>query len=247
MTLFRIRRVAVVVMAIAGGDRAGEAPSYAKQVRPFLSRYCLECHNAKREEGGFNVETNKSILEGIPSGPVLVAGKPNDSRIVAHVEGTDKPKMPPKTARQPKPEEVALVRAWIDAGAPDDSSSVVVTLPEIKPRSVVAPPVAALAYSADGKLLAAGSYNEVVLIDPATGEVVGKLGGQCGKVTAVAFNAKGDLFATASGVAATAGEIRLYKLPPGGIPGGEPLKRIEAHKDVIYDLAFSPDGKVLAS
>jgi WD40 repeat protein len=247
MTMIRVILVGLVAAVVAGAARSEEPPSYAKQVRPFLSRYCLECHNAKREEGGFNVESYKSLLEGVPNGPVLVAGKAKDSLIVAKVEGTSKPKMPPKTARQPKPEEVALLRAWIDAGAKDDSSSVVVTLPDIKPRAVVPPPVTALAYGPDGKLLAAGGHNEVLFIDPATGEVVGKLGGQSGKVTAVAFNPKGDLFAAASGAAGAAGEIRLYKVAPGAVPAGEPLKRIEAHKDVIYDLAFSPDGKMLAS
>ncbi len=155
--------------------------------------------------------------------------------------------MPPKKARQPKPEEVALLRPWIDAGARDDSSSVVVTLPEIKSRAVVSPPVAALAYRLDGKLLAAGVYNEVLFIDPASGDVTGKLGGQSGRVTAIAFNNKGDLLAVASGNSGAACDIRLYKVEPGAVPTGEPLKRIEAHRDVIHDLTFSPDGKVLAS
>ncbi len=201
-----------------------DAPSYAKEVRPFLSRYCLECHNAKREEGGLNLETYKTLLEGGAHGPVLVAGKADGSKIVAQVEGTAKPTMPPKKARQPKPEEVALLRPWIEAGARDDSSSVVVTLPEIKSRAVVSPPVAALAYRPDGKLLAAGVYNEVLFIDPANGDVAGKLGGQSGRVTAIAFNNKGDLLAVASGNSGAACDIRLYKIESGSVPTGEPAE-----------------------
>jgi WD40 repeat protein len=239
--------VGLVMLAVPVVARSEEAPSFAKQVRPFLSRYCLECHNSKREEGGFNLETYKSLLEGVPKGPVLVAGKADESVIVAHVEGKSKPTMPPKTARQPKPEEVPLLRAWIDAGARDDSSAVVVTLPDIKPRVVVPPPVAALAYQPDGRLLAAGGNHEVHLIDPATGDVVGKLSGQSGKVTALAFSNKGNLFAVASGNAGAVGELSLYKVAQGAVPIGEPVKRIEAHRDVILDVTFSPDGKILAS
>src|SRR5260370_1373214 len=108
MTIIRVTLVGLILVAVAGAARSEEAPSFAKQIRPFLSRYCLECHNAKREEGGFNVENYKSLLEGVPAGPALVPGKAKDSLIVAKVEGTKSPKMPPKTARQPKPEEIAL-------------------------------------------------------------------------------------------------------------------------------------------
>jgi WD40 repeat protein len=239
--------VALVALALPGYGRAEEAPSFAKQVRPFLARYCSECHNAKREEGGLNLENYKTLLQGSANGPVLIAGKANDSKIVAQVEGTRKPTMPPKTARQPKPDEVGALRAWIDAGARDDSAAVIVTLPDIKPRVPVTPPVTALAYRPDGKLLAAGGHKEVVFVDPASGEVVGKLGGQGGKVTAVAFSRKGDLFAVASGASGSLGEVRLYRVSPDSVPSGEPFKRIEAHRDLILDLAFSPDGKTLAS
>ena len=36
---------------------ADEPPSYAKQVRPFIARYCLECHSAREDQGGLNLET----------------------------------------------------------------------------------------------------------------------------------------------------------------------------------------------
>jgi len=248
MRLFRVGWIiGVICLGLPAVARSEEVPSFAKQVRPFLARYCLECHNAKREEGGFNLETYKSMLEGSANGAVLVPGKAKDSQIVAQVEGTSKPTMPPKKARQPKPEEIPLLRAWIDAGARDDSSAVVVTLPDIRPRTVIAAPVAAVAYSPDGKLLVAGGYNQAIIIDPANGDVKGKLSGQNGKVTAVAFNPRGDLLAVASGSAGAAGEIRLYKIEPGSMPSSEAVKRIEAHRDVIYDLAFTPDGKTLAS
>ena len=78
--------------------RAEEPPSFAKQVRPFLSRYCLECHNSRREEAGLNMESYKSLLEGSAKGAVLVPGKANDSKMVVQVEGKSKPTMPPMRA-----------------------------------------------------------------------------------------------------------------------------------------------------
>src|SRR5260221_10299375 len=87
---------------------AAEPPSFAKQVRPFFARYCLECHNAKKAKAELDLETYASLLEGSEHGSVLVPGKPNDSKIVLLTEHSRTPHMPPKEARQPKKEHVAL-------------------------------------------------------------------------------------------------------------------------------------------
>ncbi len=222
-------------------------PSYARDVRPFLARYCLECHNAGQKKGGLDLESYKSLMQGGRNGPVVAPGTPDDSRLVVLAEGKEKPFMPPAKARQPKKEEAAILRAWVAAGAKDDSANVHVTLPDIRPRAPVAPPVAALAYRADGKLLAVGTYREVLLLDPASGQLLGKLPGQPGKVTALAFSADGQHLAAASGQPAQGGEVRLYAVPPTGLPDTKPLQNIAASSDVIYNLVFSPDGKLLAS
>ncbi len=186
-------------------------------------------------------------MEGGQHGPVLVAGKADASRIVGQVEGKRKPTMPPKKAtRRPTPEEAAVLRAWIDGGAKDDGGSTVIALPDIKARAHVAAPVAALAYRPDGKLLAAAGYREVLLIDPTSGDVVGKLPAQTGDVTALAFSRDGLRLAVASGSPGADGEVRIYKAA-GALPVDPPAETIAAHKDAILDLVFSPDGKTLAT
>ena len=116
----------VLACAATAPLSAAEPPSYSKQIRPFLTRYCSECHNAKEIQGGLNLESYASLMEGGLHGPVLVAGKADDSRIVMQVEGKMKPTMPPKkAARRPTPEEVAVLRAWVDAGAKDDGGTTV--------------------------------------------------------------------------------------------------------------------------
>lgn len=233
----------LAALLLASALPAAEPPSYAERVRPFLVRYCIECHNGKDEKGGLNLETYAGLLAGGDHGPVLMAGKAAESRIVRMVEGTSKPVMPPKKARQPQAGESAVLRTWIEAGAKDDGAAAVkVTLPTIRPRTPAHAPVAALAYRPDGKLLAAGSRNEVFLIEPATGEVTGTLPGQAGNVTALAFSPDGRRMAAASGAAGSAGEVRVYAVLPG-----PPLSTTAAHHDLIYGLAFSPDGKTLAT
>jgi hypothetical protein len=236
-----------MLIGIPGTLTADQPPSYTKQVKPFLAKYCLECHNADKARGGLVLETFQSLRQGGDHGSVFVPGKPDESPLVLQVEGKAEPVMPPQKAKQPKPGEAAVLRAWVAAGAKDDTGTVVITLPDLKPRVPAAAPVAALAYRPDGKLLAAGGYGEVLLLDPATGDVAGKLPGQTAKVTALAFSRDGRHLAVASGAAGTAGQVGLYSLPPDGLPGTSPVRVLAAHKDLIHDVAFSPDGKTLAT
>jgi len=227
---------------------AAETPSFARHIRPFLNRYCSECHSGDDADGGFRVDSFKALLTGGDHGPALVAGKPESSRLVRMVEGKTRPSMPPKRSRQPAPEEIGLLQAWIAAGATDDSGSVrTVVLPQIKPRSPRAAPVAALAYRPDGKLLAAGVQSEVVLIDPTNGEVQGRRTAQGGRVTALAYSPNGEMLAVACGSAGAAGEIRLYTTGFNGLPAEQPSLVFTAHADLIHALAFHPDNKSLAS
>jgi dipeptidyl aminopeptidase/acylaminoacyl peptidase len=226
---------------------AQEAPSYAKQVRPFFARFCVECHPATDPEGGLSLDSYKGLRAGGDNGPVLVPGKPNESRIVLMVEGKTSPRMPPKKAKQhPRPDEFAILRAWVAAGARDDTASVGVLLPAIPARRRLAAPVTALAYDADGATLAASGQHEVLLIDPKDGEVRGRLAGPGGKVTVLAFSGSGHSLAVAGGEVGTAGELALYAIDKR--PGTRaPASRLKGHTDAIYAAAFSPDGKMLAS
>jgi mono/diheme cytochrome c family protein len=226
---------------------AADQVSYAKQVRPFFARYCLECHNSKKLKAGLDLETYPSLKEGSDIGPVVAAGQPDKSKIVLVLEHKEDPPMPPKSSRQPKADEINMVRAWVAAGAKDDTGTTKVQVPDIKPRVPVKAAVAALAYRPDGKLLAAGVYAEVILIDPATGDVTARLSGQTAQVTALAFRKDGKHLAVASGVVGTSGEVRVYNLPCNGSPPIKPEVILKAHLDLVQDLAFSPDGRLLAT
>ncbi len=237
----------LTVLASAAASPA-QQPSYARDVRPFLAKYCLECHNAKSAKASLNLETFKGLRAGGDSGTVLVPGSPDKSPLVRLVEGKEEPKMPPKAARrQPKPAEVAVLRAWIKAGAKDDSTDLKAFIPDVKPRVPTAPAVAAVAYRPDGKSLAAAGYNEVLLLDPATGALTGRLPGQNGAVTALAYSRDGRLLAVASGVSGVGAEIRLYPVGPDGKPAPRPAHLLAGHTDLVHALDFSPDGKTLAS
>ncbi len=226
---------------------AQEPPSYARQVKPLLARYCLECHNAAEAKGGLVLETFETLMEGGQKGPILIGGNPDKSRLVLMVEGKLKPAMPPTKAKQPELNELAVLRAWVAAGAKDDSKTVRVTLPDIKPRVPAPAPIRALAYHPNGKRLAAGAHKEVLLLDPVSGEVVNRITGFPARVTTLAFSRDGRRLAVGSGAVATRGEVALYSLSETGVPQSHPERVLPAHQDLLYDLAFRPDSQMLAT
>ncbi|MCA9068609.1 MAG: DUF1549 domain-containing protein, partial [Planctomycetaceae bacterium] len=89
---------------------------FEKHVRPLLVKHCLECHGPKKQQAGLRLDGRKFLMEGNENGPAVVAGKPDDSRlmdVVKYVEGDIQ--MPP--AGKLAAEDVAALEKWIQSGA----------------------------------------------------------------------------------------------------------------------------------
>jgi mono/diheme cytochrome c family protein len=95
-------------------------PSYTKDVKPFMTTYCISCHNARRPRAGVSVETFADLTKAGRRGALVVPEKPEDSRLLSVLAGKGKP-MPPRKAPQPTVEEIGKVHDWIKAGAADDT------------------------------------------------------------------------------------------------------------------------------
>ncbi len=92
------------------------ASSFARDVAPILDRWCVSCHSGPDAEASLWLDSLGGVMRGGDAGPVVVPGDAAGSLLVAKVERRHRPSMPPRR-RLPAP-EVALIRAWIAAGAP---------------------------------------------------------------------------------------------------------------------------------
>lgn len=92
---------------------------FARDIEPIFKKSCLSCHGLKKQEGGFALHVKEKALAGGDNGPALVAGKSAESRLYRYVAGLDKETvMPPEEAgKRLSPEQVSLIKAWIDQGA----------------------------------------------------------------------------------------------------------------------------------
>jgi len=91
---------------------------YTRDIKPILEARCYGCHGPARHKAGLRLDSPGSIRKGSNSGVVIVPRDSAKSLLIAVVSGAeDRPRMPP-TGEPLSPKQIALLKAWVDAGAP---------------------------------------------------------------------------------------------------------------------------------
>lgn len=119
MTL-RCAAAVAATLSLLGSASAAD-PSYTKDVKPFLTKYCSDCHSAKEAKAGFNFDTFAGLTKSGKKGAAVVPEKPEKSLLVLTMTGGAKAMPPKKYEKKPTKDEIDLIREWIKAGAKDDS------------------------------------------------------------------------------------------------------------------------------
>ncbi len=97
-----------------------ETVSFAREIAPILIANCNGCHySATRVSGGLQFNLFSQIIKGGDSGPIVVPSKPDESRIIRKLKGTEGARMP--MGRPPLPDsQIQLIKTWIKEGATFD-------------------------------------------------------------------------------------------------------------------------------
>ncbi|QJE95071.1 DUF1553 domain-containing protein [Luteolibacter luteus] len=103
-----------------------ETISFNEHVQPVLSEYCYHCHgpdSGTREpkSAPLRLDIEKEAFAIREDGkPVIVKGKPGESRLVQLIHEQDPEKImpPPISHKTLAPEQIALLEKWIEQGAP---------------------------------------------------------------------------------------------------------------------------------
>jgi mono/diheme cytochrome c family protein len=88
---------------------------FETKIRPLLSDNCFACHGPTTQMAGLNLSTADTFLKGGGSGPVIVKGEPESSRLIDVVQYQGPIKMPP--SGKLKHHEIANLIAWVKMGA----------------------------------------------------------------------------------------------------------------------------------
>ena len=111
------------LVAAVGSVGWGGDVDYAKQIKPLLASKCYACHGVLKQEANLRLETRALLMTGGDSGAAIVPGDTDASLILERVTADEDDRMPPADEGAAlKPEEIALLRAWIEQGAvaPDE-------------------------------------------------------------------------------------------------------------------------------
>ncbi|MCY3612507.1 MAG: hypothetical protein OXH51_13330 [Gemmatimonadetes bacterium] len=107
---------------VAALDVPQDTVSFADDILPIFRQRCAECHGAEDENGEVRTEVSLNLLNyervmmGSEFGTVIEAGDPANSFLLDMiVDGTM-----PETGDPVPEDEIALIRAWIEAGAPNN-------------------------------------------------------------------------------------------------------------------------------
>ncbi len=270
----------------------GAALSYAKDIRPILQARCAVCHSEKTLStpalsGGLALDTFAALKKGIGGGAahsVLIPGKSAESELYKRLITTSASKLMPKGGPALPAAQIALLKSWIDAGAPagDPKADAVAsgnspislpmpTNPALQevlfptllkaPADMLAkdapkdtalalalkvgplPPVTALVFSPDGKILAVGGYRSVTFWNLPTGKPITSIVHLPGPVQSLAFRPDGTQIAVAGGAPGSSGEVEVFDAKTFAQVG----PTLGAHSDVVMSVAWSADGKWIAT
>ncbi|MDR7131737.1 putative membrane protein [Algoriphagus sp. 4150] len=100
-------------------DNWEEVEFYAGAIKPILDRNCKSCHNPKKLKGELDLSSFKGIQKGGEDGMILKAENAEESPLLIRMllPEDHEDHMPPRDKRQPRKEEIELIKAWIESGA----------------------------------------------------------------------------------------------------------------------------------
>jgi len=231
----------VIILGLLWGAVAGAGEvSFQREVWPIFKRHCVGCHSAQKTKGKLRMDDVAALLKGGKTGPLFVAGQPDDSLLIDQITG-DVPEMPQNEAPLSRA-KVKLLRDWLAQGAkidaPPKTEVPAVVIPEIYAS---APAVLSVSISPDGKFAAAACRSEVVLFNVEDDSAPRRLPTDFDLINHVEFSPDGQRLAAAGGSPQQFGGLILFN----AIDGQRQSSR-RVGTDTFFKGNFAPDGKTIA-
>ncbi|MBP87596.1 MAG: hypothetical protein CMJ64_12870 [Planctomycetaceae bacterium] len=241
-------------IAIAPLDR-NDPIDFQKEIVPILQKKCLACHSTSEQQGELILETPQMMLKGGDTGASVVAGKGAESLLLKLASHQEEPFMPPLDndvgAAPLTPQELGLIKLWIDQGAQGNSQNATLSPTNWRPLPRGVNPIYTVAVTPDGQYAACSRANQIFIYHVPTGQLVTRLtdpalqgrGGDprpgiahLDLVQSLAFNRDGDMLASGG-----FRNVKLWRRPRDVF-----RLKLDTAKEAVTAVAVSLDRKTLA-
>ncbi len=190
---------------------------FQKEVYPLLKESCFACHGAEKQKGKYRCDTRDGAFKDTDYGKTIVAGHSEQSVLIHMVCGLiDEMLMPPpsdKPGRSEKltPEQIGILRAWIDQGAVWPDGPIAEYVKPVTFEADLKPLFATACASCHSGADAKGGFQVESL------EAVVKGGKSYGKSVNTTAPAKSPLLTIVSGLDEDLPLPEKHKLPPKSV------------------------------
>ena len=124
-----MRKPFLALLALLAAPAFGaDAVQFNRDIRPLLADHCFHCHGPDpgTRKAGLRLDTEAGFFapradkQGNQEPPTIIKGQPEKSTLYQRMLSKDEDEImpPPETHKPLKPEQIALVRRWIEQGAP---------------------------------------------------------------------------------------------------------------------------------
>lgn len=98
---------------------------FSRDIRPIFEKSCIRCHGPEKPKNGFRLDNRAAAIKGGDDGVDILPGNSAKSPLIHYVARLVPDKeMPPDGKGDPlTPDQIALLRAWIDQGATWDNTA----------------------------------------------------------------------------------------------------------------------------
>lgn len=234
--------IPAVLALLIGNGFAGEKVNYADHLLPLIEANCAKCHNADKRKADLDLTSYQSLLKGSGSGPIVVSGNLDGSKLWKALTHAEEPFMPPNRPKL-SDKELEVFKQWILGGLLESAGAkaVVVARPGVdlalksgelaKPEGPPPMPqnlplecvvhtgrmnsIAGLAASPWAPLVAVAGQKQVLLFHIETRALLGILPFNEGEPVDLKFSRNGKLLLAAGGRGARSGRVVVWDVVTG--------------------------------
>ena len=111
-------------VATVSTDQLRSLPVFTGVIEPIFNSKCASCHGAEKSKGGLRLNSFAALQKGGKDDVAITSGDAAQSPIVqrALLPVSDDDHMPPDGKPQLTAAEIAVLKWWIDAGAPETNT-----------------------------------------------------------------------------------------------------------------------------